>query len=61
MYSSVKSAVKIHSNVRSRTACSVWMDLTLSSMTTVTLSPIATSRETSNAFPPGVLLSKMMV
>jgi hypothetical protein len=60
MYSIVKSPVKIHSKARSKTACSAWIDFTLSSITTVTLSPIAMSRLTSNALPPGVLLSKMM-
>jgi hypothetical protein len=33
---------------------------TLSIMTTVTLSPIAISRQTSNNFPPRVPLSKMI-
>jgi hypothetical protein len=39
---------------------SAWIGATLSSITTATLSPMAMSRLTSNAFPPGVLLSKMM-
>jgi hypothetical protein len=35
-------------------------DFTLSSITTITLTPIATSSATSKAFPAGVSLSKMI-
>jgi hypothetical protein len=38
-----------------------WIAFTLSSITTMTLKPIASSRPTSNALPAGVSLSKMIV
>lgn len=60
MYSTEKRMVKVHSKKRSNPPQADRIDSTLSSITTVTLNPIAISRATSNIFPPRVPLSKMM-
>ena len=59
-YSTVNSPVNTHSDVNSTAWYWASIVLTLSRLTLITLSMMATSRATSNALPAGVSASKMI-